>query len=420
MIRPATARQRDRDLCDALRTIAAATRSGQSFSQACSAAGARVDGPVGDAFAAATAQLALGMPASRVVAQLADSIGGDSAELFALVMLVQHRRGGELAPLCQRLAMLLHERRRLVDEAMSATAQARFTARAVLGLPALVMFVWALVDPSSLLALVSGPAAIALVPAVLLMSAGILVIRRLATQAVVGPAGHPGGEPWMELAVRRIAGAGPVRRQRLRLVAAAFPIVVLSLASGVTLLNLFGSIALIGGAYAWPRLSATRADRRLHGVVADGLPALLELSIALLAAGATPRETILESVQHAPGALGRQLREALPQIRLGRSPESALRALPAVHASPDLDTWLGSLSSGERFGSPVSEALGALLRDARSAEREHFRRQAATAAPRIQLATVALVVPAILWVVLVATAHGLVSSLRSSGIVDAG
>jgi len=59
-------------------------------------------------------------------------------------------------------------------------------------------------------------------------------------------------------------------------------------------------------------------------------------------------------------------------------------------------------------------------RDARASEREFIRSRAATIGPRIQLAVVAFVVPAITWLVLLATASGLAGQLRDAGVLASG
>ena len=59
-----------------------------------------------------------------------------------------------------------------------------------------------------------------------------------------------------------------------------------------------------------------------------------------------------------------------------------------------LDAWLQLLAIGNSTGVAVTDSIETLLRDSRSRERERYRRRAATAGPRMQLATVLLIVPA--------------------------
>ena len=69
------------------------------------------------------------------------------------------------------------------------------------------------------------------------------------------------------------------------------------------------------------------------------------------------------------------------------------------------------------LGAPAISVLEQLLRDARSARREQLRSIAQTAAPRMQLALVLLVVPGVMWLMLLATVGGLVRQLQASGVV---
>jgi len=118
--------------------------------------------------------------------------------------------------------------------------------------------------------------------------------------------------------------------------------------------------------------------------------------------------------------LGERLRAGGAMIELGRTPVSALGSQPVVLASPALEAWLQSLTSGARQGAPATQILETLLRDARASEREFIRSRAATIGPRIQLAVVAFVVPAITWLVLLATASGLAGQLRDAGVLASG
>lgn len=406
----------DRQLAQALRQLAAATRSGHSLQQAFAVAAARGAGPVASACETAASQLSLGASVTRVTQRFAEQVGGHSAELFARVVAVQHRRGGDLGQLCHRLARILHERGRLQAEARSTTAQARFTANAVLGLPLMLALGLAWIAPGMVRQLASPAMALLALPSLVLMGVGIVVIRRLALGSLrLEP--NPRATRGRPSVLLRLAGDGPPRQQALRAAAVggsvALPLVLLS----PTPLVLMLSAAAVAGAAAMPSLQ--ERDRR--GVLDDAttiaLPHLLELSIALLAAGATPHEALAEGVAACPGELGERLRPAAAQVELGRSALSALLAVEAVQRSPELEAWAFALADGSRFGAPATDVLETLLRDARSHQRERFRQRAATAAPRIQLATVLLVVPAILWLMLLAAGGGLARQLQAAGVL---
>ena len=103
-------------------------------------------------------------------------------------ILLQRDAGGDLAALLRELAGSLEAAARVERDARAATAQARFTARLVLLLPAGAALLTELAAPGFLLGLFADPLPAALVAvSAALQLAGLIAIRRLA---------RPVGEAW--------------------------------------------------------------------------------------------------------------------------------------------------------------------------------------------------------------------------------
>jgi len=421
LARRAGARAGDVELADALRVIAAAMRAGATVQQALGRAAERGNGLVARSCATAAARIALGRPLESEIAAFADRIDTPSARLFAQVVSVQHRRGGDLGGPCHRLASLLHERTRLDAEARSATAQARFSARAVLAIPALLAAAAAWRAPDAAQRLAQPGTLLIAAPGILLVLAGALVARRIArtacslggTTARTNRAGS-----WARIVAARVAGSGPRAHAgaRLALVSLACCAPALILA-GPSPAGVICTLVAVCAAAAWPWSERAR-DQRLRGAVArSGIETLLEVSIALFAAGATAHEVATIAPASAPEPLRSALSPAVHRVGLGRTIAAAFDLVPEVGASPQLDGWLHAICTSAELGAPASDVLEQLLRDARAARREQLRSVAQTAAPRMQLALVLLVVPGIMWLMLLATVGGLVSQLQASGVV---
>jgi Flp pilus assembly protein TadB len=406
----------DREFAEALRVIAGATRSGSTLEQALTQAAARTNGVIADSCRRAAAEMVLGVPVDAALEQFAQRAGTEQAWLLARVVGAQHRRGGDLGRLCHRLARLLHERRRLREEARAATAQARFTARAVVALPAFLVLGWAWISPQSLATMVTTASLLVASPALVGLLVGVAVIRRLAASAsVIEQSVQP--RTRVNGLLAKVSGTGSVRRQQTRLATYfALPTIMLCAARPSAFMLLCAGLAL-GCALGWPVAMRRREISELEMHARRGLPDVLETSVALLAAGCTPREVLETVLAVCPGRLGVLLRPALHQMELGRTPFSALTALPVICVSPELEAWAYAMTDGTRHGAPISETLESLLRDVRTADREEFRARAATAGPRIQLAVVLLIVPSIMWLMLVGAAQGLVRQLGAAGIL---
>ncbi len=410
--------RRDAVLADALRVVAASMRAGATLQQAMARASQRGVDPVSRAFGSAASRVALGCPVEAEVERLAEQVATPAARLFAQVVRVQHRRGGDLGAPCHRLASLLHDRSRLDAEARSATAQARFSARAVLAIPGLLALGTAWRAPDAVAAMLHpGPLLLAS-PGIALVITGALVARRIARRACdLGD--HGAGSRADGVArrlVRRLSGAGPNAQRSARLGGAALACCLPALlAGGVTSVLL--ALISVCSAVAWPWADARRQRREHEAVAQSGIESLLEVSIALLAAGATAHEVATLAPASAPEPLRSALAPAVHRVGLGRSVASAYDGIAEVEASTQLDGWLHAICATAELGAPAVDVLEHLLRDARAARREHLRSVAQTAAPRMQLALVLLVVPGVMWLMLLATVGGLVEQLRASGVV---
>lgn len=410
----------DRQLADLLRGIAASARTGATLAQSLDQAARRGDGRPARLLGEASARIRMGVPATVALEEFADTVDSAAARLFARVVAIQHRRGGDLAGPCHRLATLLHERCRLDAEARTSTAQARFSARAVLLIPLLLLGFATWRAPDTVRAMLTPGMLLLATPGILLIVVGTIVAMRVARRAIE-TAGV--GEPSAEVpraarrAVVRLAGSGPrsLRSLRLGVVAMVVAAPVVLLGAGGTF-AIVGMLAFVGAAVAWPWSERARRRARDARVAASGIETLLEVSIALFAAGATAHDVATIAPASCPPALRSALAPAVHGVGLGRSVSSAFQDLSVVRASPILDGWLHALGSSAELGSRSVGVLDQLLRDARMQRREQLRSAAQTAAPRMQLALVLLVVPGVMWIMLLATVGGLVEQLRAAGV----
>jgi tight adherence protein B len=410
---------RDLAFADSLRVIAAATRAGATLPQSLHRASQRSRDEVAAACGVAAARIGLGSPLELEIDAFAARLDSQPARLFAQVVRVQHRRGGDLGGTCHRLAALLHERARLDAEARSATAQARFSARAVLAIPILLVVAAAWRAPDQVRAFLRPDALLLALPGVVLIVFGALVAHRIARTACdVGEVGvrRPTARDARSF-VRRAAGGGPRSRQAARLAGAAVVCCTPALAARPGILMLVCALLAISAAAAWPWSDAARMRRVQATTAQSGIESLLEVSIALLAAGATAHEVATLAPASTSEPLRSALAPAVHRVGLGRTITSSFDAVPEVAASPQLDGWLHAICTSAELGAPATFVLEQLLRDARAARRERLRSVAQTAAPRMQLALVLLVVPGVMWLMLLATVGGLVQQLRASGVV---
>jgi tight adherence protein B len=165
------------------RALADALAGGHSVRGALAAAagGGGIDGPAGEDLRAAAAALATGATTDDVLARLRLAAADPGWDTLVAAILLQRDAGGDLARLLRGLAERLEEARRADADARSATAQARFTAWLVAGLPAGAAALAELGSPGYVASLLREPLTAALVVAsAALLVAAIVAVRRIA------------------------------------------------------------------------------------------------------------------------------------------------------------------------------------------------------------------------------------------------
>ena len=166
---------------EAARALADALAAGHSVRGAIAAAAPGVAGPAGHELGRAARALALGEPVADALVRLRRRASGPAWDTLVAGILLQRDAGGDLAALLRDLATALEAAARAEADARAATAQARFTARLVLGLPVAAAVLVELAAPGFAASLLAQPLAAALVTAAAgLQLIAVLAIRRLA------------------------------------------------------------------------------------------------------------------------------------------------------------------------------------------------------------------------------------------------
>ncbi|MDX6679925.1 MAG: tight adherence protein [Solirubrobacteraceae bacterium] len=165
------------------RAVADALAGGHSVRGALTAAarGGGVAGPAGEELRALAAALELGERTDDVLRAFARRAGPGPCDTLAAAILLQRDAGGDLTGLLRSLAAALEARGRVVAEARSATAQARFTALLVSGLPLAGLALGELAQPGFVASLVSDPRTGLMIALALVLEAiAFACVRRIA------------------------------------------------------------------------------------------------------------------------------------------------------------------------------------------------------------------------------------------------
>jgi tight adherence protein B len=166
------------------RTMADSLGAGRSIRAAIADAASGAEGVAAHELRAAARALELGEPTDAVLVRLQLRAGSHAWNTLTAAVLLQRDAGGDLAALLRELAASGEAAERAERDARAATAQARFTAWLVLGLPLAAAAAAELAAPGFTAALIANPLSGWLAAlAVVLQLAALLCITRLARGA---------------------------------------------------------------------------------------------------------------------------------------------------------------------------------------------------------------------------------------------
>jgi tight adherence protein B len=163
------------------RALADAVAAGHSIRGAIAAAAGGLGGAAGHELRATARALALGDPTEDALEALRRRATDPAWDAIVAGILLQRDAGGDLAGLLRDQAAALEAAERIGRDARAATAQARFTARLVLLLPAGTALLAELASPGLIAGLLDHPLSVWLVSmAAILQLTAILAVARLA------------------------------------------------------------------------------------------------------------------------------------------------------------------------------------------------------------------------------------------------
>jgi tight adherence protein B len=144
-------------LPEAFDLMARIIRAGQTMAQSIQAVADEFDAPLAAEFAYCYEQQNLGLSPEASLRDLARRTGLLEIKIFVLALLVQQQAGGNLAELLDKLSTVIRERSRIRGKIRVLTAEGRFQALVLLGLPPAMLLVLMFFNPSYALVLFKHP-----------------------------------------------------------------------------------------------------------------------------------------------------------------------------------------------------------------------------------------------------------------------
>ncbi|MGZ8631059.1 MAG: type II secretion system F family protein [Actinomycetota bacterium] len=174
------AAERDEQVVDAVVSVTAAIRAGQSVPQALAFAATESAPPVRDSLRRLDGSVQVGVPLEQALHDWTTEVGTDDARLVAGVLGLHRRSGGDLPAVLDQVVETLRERRAAAREVRALTAQARLSGTILGVLPfGFFAFLW-LTSRSDIEGALRSPAGLAVIGLGLVLEAlAFLWIRSL-------------------------------------------------------------------------------------------------------------------------------------------------------------------------------------------------------------------------------------------------
>ncbi|HYW89933.1 MAG TPA: type II secretion system F family protein [Chloroflexota bacterium] len=133
---------------NALDLIANSMQAGLSLTQALEMVSRDMPAPLAPEFAQTIREMGLGLPVGEALDGLAERVPLRDVEIFVSAVHIQYRTGGHLSEVLRTIAGTVRERVNLRGEIRSLTAQQRFSAYLVSGLPVFLALLLKFINPA--------------------------------------------------------------------------------------------------------------------------------------------------------------------------------------------------------------------------------------------------------------------------------
>jgi tight adherence protein B len=177
-----SSRRFEAQLLDTILLLGSSVKGGHSLLQALEQVASQAPEPTRSAFALAVREIGLGASQEDALERLADRFPSEDFELIVSAINSHQQIGGSLAKMLDALAQTIRGRQHITGDIKSFTAQQRYSAYVLAGLPVAALFALMTFSPDYVAPMFEDPSLrTALIVAGAMVVAGFALMRRLAT-----------------------------------------------------------------------------------------------------------------------------------------------------------------------------------------------------------------------------------------------
>jgi tight adherence protein B len=167
-------------LPEAMELMARALKAGHAFSGALKMVVEEMGEPIAEEFNKTIGEINFGVEVPEALKNLSLRVDCPDLRFFVISVIIQRETGGNLAEILENIGYLIRERFKLHGRIRVLSAEGKFSAVVLIGLPFLVASIIAIINPDYIGTLITDPIGnVLVIVAVIMMFLGIVVMKRM-------------------------------------------------------------------------------------------------------------------------------------------------------------------------------------------------------------------------------------------------
>jgi tight adherence protein B len=147
----------ERQMPEAMDLLARSLRAGHTLQSTLELVSQEIPAPLGKEMRVTYEEQRLGLSVSQALRRMSDRVASQDLRYFVTAVLIQAETGGNLAEILENIGTLIRERLKLKGKVMALTAEGRFSALVLIGLPIVTFLFLYLINREYVMVLVTDP-----------------------------------------------------------------------------------------------------------------------------------------------------------------------------------------------------------------------------------------------------------------------
>jgi len=172
----------EKHMPEAMELLARSLKAGHTLSSTLEMVAQEIPGPLGKEMRITYEEQRLGLSVSQALRRMSERVASLDLRYFVTAVLIQTETGGNLAEILENIGSLIRERLTLKGKVMALTAEGRFSAMVLIGLPILTFGALFYLNRPYIMTLLVDPRGIKLLTgAIISIIMGALVMKKMVT-----------------------------------------------------------------------------------------------------------------------------------------------------------------------------------------------------------------------------------------------